>query len=317
MGNMYLNRVATLEQANSYLKNKGIKNVICTKYAGNLRGISSFKCFIDNYEWTTSLDNVGNKLKCGCPKCANRYKTRNIDEVNCWLKENNKDIICLYYAGTTSNKNSKFKCLIDGYEWTTSFRNIKDVGRGCAMCANVRKIKYIDEVNDWLKNNNKTFSCIEYAGNIRELSIFHCDICNKEWKSNFNNIKNGNGCPHCSSSKGEQKIAEILDKYNIFYNREVGFEGCKNILPLPFDFAIYKDENLLFLCEYQGIQHYEPVDFASKGKQWAEEQFVVNQRKDCLKKEYCKENNIPLLEVPYWEFDNIENIILDFMKEVA
>ena len=317
MGNKYINRVSTIEQANNYLKNKGIGNITCLNYAGNLRGISSFKCNIDNYEWSTSLDNVGNKSKCGCPKCANHYKTRNIEEVNSWLKDNNRDIVCLFYACTTANKNSKFKCLKDGYEWTTSFRNIKNIGRGCAVCANVKKIKHIEEVNEWLKNNDKSFNCIKYAGNIREQSLFHCNVCNREWESNFNNIKNGNGCPHCSSSKGEQRVAEILDKYNIIYDRQVSFEECKNILPLPFDFGVYKNNKLIFLCEYQGIQHYEPVDFASKGKEWAKEQFEINHNKDILKKDFCKNNNIPLLEIPYWEFDNIENIILNFIKEAA
>lgn len=225
--------------------------------------------------------------------------------------------MCLYYAGTTANKNSKFRCLKDGNEWTTSFRNIKNIGRGCAVCSNVKKIKYIEEVNQWLKNNNKNFTCTKYAGNVRELSIFHCNVCNKEWKSNYNNIKNGNCCPHCSSSKGELKISEVFDKYKINYIREIGFSECKNILPLPFDFGVYENGKLKFLCEYQGIQHYEPVDFASKGSEWAEKQFFINQKKDTLKKEFCKNNNIPLLEIPYWDFNNIENIIVDFIKEVV
>ena len=28
-----------------------------------------------------------------------------------------------------------------------------------------------------------------------------------------------------------------------------------------------------------------------------------------LKDKYCKENNIPLTRIPYWDFDNIEEII--------
>ena len=59
------------------------------------------------------------------------------------------------------------------------------------------------------------------------------------------------------------------------------------------------------------------MDFASKGKEWAKEQFEINHNKDILKKDFCKNNNIPLLEIPYWEFDNIENIILNFIKEAA
>lgn len=317
MGNMYLNRVSTIEDANNYLISKGIPNVICTNYCGNLRGISSFKCNVDGYEWDTALYNVGNQTKCGCPKCSNHYKTRSIEEVNQWLIDNDRDIVCLYYAGTTSNKNSKFKCLKDGYEWTTSFRNIKNLGRGCSVCSNVKKIKYIDEVNCWLKDNNKDFICTDYIGNVRELSSFHCYICNKDWKSSFNNIKNGNSCPHCSASKGERHVAKILDDHNIQYKPQYWFEDCRIQLPLPFDFALFENDRLIGLCEYQGEQHYEPVDFANKGIEWAEKQFERNQLSDNTKRTYCKENNIPLLEIPYWEYDNAENIILNFLEEAA
>ena len=32
-----------------------------------------------------------------------------------------------------------------------------------------------------------------------------------------------------------------------------------------------------------------------------------------MKNEYCKLNEIKLLRIPYWECDNIENIIIDFL----
>lgn len=60
--------------------------------------------------------------------------------------------------------------------------------------------------------------CISYCGNLRDLSEFECDICHKTWKSTFNNIKNGNSCPHCSASKGERHVAKILDEHNIQYS---------------------------------------------------------------------------------------------------
>ena len=38
-------------------------------------------------------------------------------------------------------------------------------------------------------------------------------------------------------------------------------------------------------------------------KQLTREQFIS------LKNEYCKNNDIELLRIPYYEFDNIENIL--------
>lgn len=150
------------------------------------------------------------------------------------------------------------------------------------------------------------------------MSLFKCDICGKSWQLNFNNIKNGNSCPHCSASKGEKYIENVLDKNNIQYQTQYCFDDCRMQLPLPFDFAIFDNNNLIGLCEYQGIQHYEPFDFAGRGNEWANSLFERNQLSDNTKRTYCKNNNIPLLEIPYWEFKNIETILLNFIKkEVA
>ena len=61
--------------------------------------------------------------------------------------------------------------------------------------------------------------------------------------------------------------------------------------------------------EYQGKQHYEPVDFAGKGDEWAKYQFKVGQQRDNIKRQYCQQNNIKLIEIPYWDYDNIDNIV--------
>ena len=73
-------------------------------------------------------------------------------------------------------------------------------------------------------------------------------------------------------------------------------------------FDIYcPDYNLAI--EYQGKQHYEPVDFAGKGDEWAKYQFKVGQQRDNIKRQYCQQNNIKLIEIPYWDYDNIDNIV--------
>jgi hypothetical protein len=56
-------------------------------------------------------------------------------------------------------------------------------------------------------------------------------------------------------SKGEQKLIDIFTKNGIQFKREVSFNdlvGNKRV-PLRFDFAIFKNNKLLFLCEYDGI----------------------------------------------------------------
>ena len=61
--------------------------------------------------------------------------------------------------------------------------------------------------------------------------------------------------------------------------------------------------------EFDGEDHYMPIDRASKGKEWAEEQFQLRKIKDNIKTQYCEDNNIKLIRIPYWEFNNIETIL--------
>ena len=122
------------------------------------------------------------------------------------------------------------------------------------------------------------------------------------------------------SSRGEIKICDILDAAGLVYKEEYSFPDLISTSgrPLRFDFCVFDDNgDIDFLIEYQGIQHYEPIDFAGKGEEWANEMFKSNQRRDKIKRDYCVENNIPLIEIPYWEIKNIENILLDKIKDSA
>lgn len=120
---------------------------------------------------------------------------------------------------------------------------------------------------------------------------------------------NGSGCPKCNFSKGELKCEEILE--NIEYVKEVipqfRFDHCRNIYPLPFDFKVILNNGKYFLIEYQGQQHYEPTTFFSH------DNLEDIQNRDKIKYDYCKNNNIDLLVIKYTDFNNIENIIKDFI----
>jgi hypothetical protein len=118
-------------------------------------------------------------------------------------------------------------------------------------------------------------------------------------------------CPSCNKYTGENKIEEYLINNNISHINQYKFLGCKYKKVLRFDFYL-PDYNLLI--EYQGIQHYEPVDFAGKGNKWAEKQFETNQIKDKIKRDYCKNNNINLLEIPYWDIGMIDLILKNNIK---
>jgi hypothetical protein len=145
--------------------------------------------------------------------------------------------------------------------------------------------------------------------------VIHHKTCLHDYNVSPNNFICGQRCPYCNKiSKGEQRIADLLVCNGLSYVYQYSFKDCRYEKPLPFDFAIFDKGILSYLIEYDGIQHFEPVDFAGKGEEWAVEMFKQNQIKDNIKNEYCKNNNIVLLRIPYWEFDNIEKILNSHSK---
>lgn len=113
-------------------------------------------------------------------------------------------------------------------------------------------------------------------------------------------------CPRCSESKMEIEIGLILDNMNVLYTTQKTFKSCSYEKLLRFDFYL-NDFNICI--EAQGIQHYKPIDFAGKGIDWAEKQFIGSQIKDNIKRDFCKDNFINLLEIKYIDYDNIKTIL--------
>ncbi len=91
---------------------------------------------------------------------------------------------------------------------------------------------------------------------------------------------------------------------------ECRIRECRDKQSLPFDFAILGDNDKLSgLIEFQGEQHYKPIEYWSGDKG-----FESQKKRDKIKFEYCKANNIPLLIIPYWDFDNIETLLNQFIN---
>lgn len=110
----------------------------------------------------------------------------------------------------------------------------------------------------------------------------------------------------CLVSKGEYYIGNILNKMGLNYKKQYTFSDLKGKnKPLRFDFAVFEEEKLRCLIEYQGRQHYEPIeDFGG------EENFNIQKSYDEKKRHYCEENKIKLIEIPYWDFNKIDEIYI-------
>lgn len=111
----------------------------------------------------------------------------------------------------------------------------------------------------------------------------------------------GTKCPKCSASLGEERLMEYFISKNIYFEKEKTFDGCVDKSLLQFDFYL-PDYNLI--VEYDGQQHYIAV------KNWGGANKLNDTiRKDNIKNKYCQYNNIKLIRIPYWDFDNIESLV--------
>ena len=68
-----------------------------------------------------------------------------------------------------------------------------------------------------------------------------------------------------------------------------------------FDFAVLGKDGAYYLIEYDGIQHYSPKHQFLKEENTLE----LIQQRDRVKNEYALSHNIPLIRIPYTQFDNL------------
>lgn len=137
------------------------------------------------------------------------------------------------------------------------------------------------------------------------------NTCGYEWDANPHKFVNGGRrCPVCNESKGETEIRRFLEFNQINFETQFIIKECRLQKPLPFDFAIFKNDNLLFLIEYDGKQHFEPIEIFG-----GLEVYLEQKERDTIKNAFCIEKNIELVRIPYFKFDEIDEILTNVLIE--
>lgn len=111
----------------------------------------------------------------------------------------------------------------------------------------------------------------------------------------------------CMNSKANELMDKILTNKKIPFKREYRFEDCKDKASLPFDFAIFNNqEELIGLIELNGSLHY-----STSGTGWdTPERLIKQQKHDYIKREFCEKNKIPFLVIPYQFFNELEKFLI-------
>ena len=126
-----------------------------------------------------------------------------------------------------------------------------------------------------------------------------CDVLSRELLSG-----NAKSCGCRKSTQPETDIENLLIKYNIKYIREYTFNDLNDKFPLRFDFAIFNNDSLVCLIEYQGQQH------TDKHNSWYSETLAKH---DQMKKDYCHNKKLDLFEIQY--YNNIKDKLIEILME--
>jgi len=172
--------------------------------------------------------------KQGCPMCYGNKKSSTEEFIKkSKITHNNKyDYSLVKYI----NNKTKVKiiCQEHGVFEQTPFHH-NNRKQGCPMCLSKNKTNE-SVIKDFkrIHGSKYDYSLIIYKNNIEKLEI----ICNKHGIFNQSYTKHiqGQGCPICKESSGENEISNILEKKDIIYKREYRFNDCRNKYSLPFDF---------------------------------------------------------------------------------
>ncbi len=114
----------------------------------------------------------------------------------------------------------------------------------------------------------------------------------------------------CINSKGEEKISQILIENKIDFEKSKTFSDFyRNVKTgkLKFDFFLSKYNCAI---EYDGDLHFSEKNHKYSGW-YNEETYKITHERDLFKNQYCFKNNIILIRIPYWHFNDliIDNLL--------
>lgn len=281
---------------------------VLSKFCGMLNKVK-IRHKICNHVWDVRARNILYVIK-SCPYCkhskiADSCRLR-IDDIRIFIEKEG------YLLLSNEYQNAKTKLTLQcpiGHEFTMNYNNFHS-GQRCPTCAIIRntekqRLSVEDIENQITERGFKLISWEEEYKNTQSKFTLECSNGHVTTKS-VSSFLQGCDCPKCNKiSKGEETILNFLEQNNIPYEYQFEIEDCKNKRALPFDFAIFNNDNTLrLLIEYDGEQHFKPIE-----RFGGVEKFNKNKINDKIKDDYCKNNNINLIRIPYTKLNNLGDVL--------
>lgn len=250
----------------------------------------------------------------GCPKCS--LELRPLTEEEFIQKASNMYPSNDYSKTKFTSLKGKIEVVCKKHGlFTINASNHLYSGYGCSICS--QELYLTNRRQDFFNLVNKKFNNFysyykeDYVNSDSSIRI----VCPKhgEFTMLARYHRHGTNCPKCNvQSKGEVLIEKILLDKIVDFKKQLRIKDCKDKRPLPFDFAIFKENCLIALIEYDGEQHFSEGAFHS-----SKESFIILKSHDKIKTEYCLKNNLSLLRISYVDKQKIEEILLKFLRKIS
>lgn len=307
---------------------------------------SNSECILLEKQYINNTTKMKFKCKCGeiFETSFQKFKDRNKRQCNkCGIKLRSKSTtISFKEQKDRIESKTGLKVLDDGSNYENGFSKIKllcscgDVFYSspvyilrnkkyqCDKCgrekSNESKRIGYDKVKKEIESHDcKILTKREEYKNTHDKIRLRCK-CGKEFETSFDVMRSNNkyqcndcGYKNAKVSKGEERITEYLEHNKIIFKSQYSFEDCKYKQKLRFDFAVFdENSNLAFLIEFDGEQHFRAFDYYG-----GDDKFELVKKRDEIKNNYCKNNNIKLIRIPYNKIDNIHNILKEHISQLC
>lgn len=268
-----------------YIDNKTKLNMLCPN--GHL--------------WSCNLRNF--KIGRRCRTCSYILRGNNqklkYEDVKNYIQSKGYELLSTEYFNNSTKLQMKCE---KGHIFEMEYSSFQQNKR-CPKCGGVYRYNY-DEVKEYFNSFGYDLISKEYKdantaleSKCPEGHILKCSF------SSFNN--RNTRCHICNEklkSKGEKIISDFLNRNNMQFSNEYTFKDCRGKKRvLPFDFYL-PEYNICI--EFDGKQHYRLDSYNHRLLDLMNRKYV-----DDIKTSYCKENKIKLIRIPFWDVDNIEEIL--------
>lgn len=285
---------------------------------GKHRTIVTMRCECGDVftkDWTHI---VSDKSLC-CSKCANQRQIISRTPINIkTIEENGYEVL---NKSQLVNNTTRVEVLqkATGYKGYVSADSAKRHRQFIVFSMYTNQNNYVYNVQQYIHNNDIDVELIglhpsEKAEEYQKIDL-RC-ACGNIFTTTVFHLQDGKcRCNSCSrrESANELEVKNFLISQNIAFRQEYKFNGCKDIVPLPFDFHLTDYDVVI---EVDGEQHYQPVRFGGMSQEQAAHNLALQQNRDKIKSDYCAKNNIPLLRLSFMDIEDLsyQTKILTFIQ---